>query len=285
MPAPLWLRKVVATALEEDLGSGDITSEVCVPPTVLAEGHIIAKAGGVLAGMEAVAEVARQVDGAICLTEALSDGSAIEPGTVIARVFGPGRSVLAFERTALNFLQQLSGVATLTRAFVDRISGTDAAIVDTRKTVPGLRMLQKRAVVAGGGRNHRLGLYDAVLIKDNHIALAGGVREALQAAQAAAPHMVKIEIEVTMPPDAQVAAEVGADVVMLDNMSPEEVRESVSRIDGRALTEVSGGIDLESVRDYAAVGVDVISVGALTHSAPALDISLDILGWSTAEPT
>lgn len=285
MPAPLWLRKVVATALEEDLGSGDITSEVCVPPTMLAEGHIIAKAGGVLAGMEAVAEVARQVDGAICLAEALANGSAVEPGTVVARVSGPGRSVLAFERTALNFLQQLSGVATLTRAFVDSVAGMGAAIVDTRKTVPGLRMLQKKAVVAGGGRNHRFGLYDAVLIKDNHIALAGGVREALQAAQVATPHMVKIEIEVTMPADAQVAAEVGADVVMLDNMSPEEVRESVSRIDGRALTEVSGGIDLESVRDYAAVGVDIISVGALTHSAPALDISLDILGWSTAEPT
>jgi nicotinate-nucleotide pyrophosphorylase (carboxylating) len=274
--APAWLRKVVAIALEEDLGSGDVTSELCVLPRADARGEIVAKASGILAGMAAAREVACQVDEALAFTARLSDGDALSAGVIVAEVVGLARSVLAMERTALNFLQQLSGVATLTRAYVDRVRGTKARIVDTRKTVPGMRMLQKQAVLAGGGANHRLGLYDAVLIKDNHIALAGGVREALQAARARAPHVMKVEIEVTSPDDAEVAAELGADVIMLDNMDLEQVRESLRRIGGRSLTEVSGRVTLDNVADYAALGVDVISVGRLTHSAPAVDMSLEV---------
>jgi nicotinate-nucleotide pyrophosphorylase (carboxylating) len=200
---------------------------------------------------------------------------------VIARVDGPARSVLAFERTALNFLQQLSGVATLTRAFVERVAGTGAAIVDTRKTVPGLRSLQKAAVVAGGGRNHRFGLFDAILIKDNHLQVAGGVEEALRAARDGAPFMAKVEIEVTTPQDAELAATLGADVIMLDNMTPEQVAESLARVGKRARTEVSGGVSLDTVRAYAELGVDFISVGKLTHSAPAVDLSLEITEFRT----
>jgi nicotinate-nucleotide pyrophosphorylase (carboxylating) len=251
-----------------------------VPAETGARAEIVAKAAGVLAGMEAVHEVARQVDEALLVELLLADGASVEPGAVIARVTGPGRSVLAFERTALNFLQQLSGVATLTRAFVERVRGTQASVVDTRKTVPGLRALQKAAVLAGGGRNHRFGLFDAILIKDNHLRLAGGVANALAMAKAGAPFMARIEVEVTTPEDAELAARLGADVIMLDNMDPATARESVSRIGGRALTEISGGIRLDTIRSYAELGVDLISVGALTHSAPALDLSLEVIEWS-----
>jgi nicotinate-nucleotide pyrophosphorylase (carboxylating) len=267
-------------ALEEDLGRGDLTGAVCVPAETGARAEIVAKAAGVLAGMEAVHEVARQVDEALLVELLLADGASVEPGAVIARVTGPGRSVLAFERTALNFVQQLSGVATLTRAFVERVRGTQASVVDTRKTVPGLRALQKAAVLAGGGRNHRFGLFDAILIKDNHLRLAGGVANALAMAKAGAPFMARIEVEVTTPEDAELAARLGADVIMLDNMDPATARESVSRIGGRALTEISGGIRLDTIRSYAELGVDLISVGALTHSAPALDLSLEVIEWS-----
>jgi nicotinate-nucleotide pyrophosphorylase (carboxylating) len=280
MTASPWLKRVVAIALEEDLGRGDITSECCVPADVRAAGEIVAKAKGVLAGMEAATEVARQVDEGIGLEWRKTDGDALQPGDVVARVTGPGRSVLAFERTALNFLQQLSGVATLTRAFVEQVAGAKAVVVDTRKTVPGLRMLQKAAVVAGGGRNHRFGLYDAVLIKDNHICLAGGVAQALERARAGAPFAAKVEIEVTTAAEAELAADLGADIIMLDNMGPEAVRESLARIRGRALAELSGGVRLDTIRERAELGVDLISVGALTHSAPALDLSLEITEWT-----
>jgi len=276
MPSPAWLRRVVAAALEEDLGSGDVTSEVCVPVSATARGEIIAKAEGVIAGLDAAREVARQVDEGLAFAPRVAEGQAVTRGEVVAEVSGSARSMLAWERTALNFLQQLSGVATLTRAHVDGVRGTGTRVVDTRKTAPGMRALQKRAVLAGGGANHRLGLYDAILIKDNHIAIAGGVREALRAAQKRAPHMMKIEIEVTTPEAAELAAELGADVIMLDNMTVEQVRESLARIRGRALTEVSGGVTLETIGAYAAEGVDIISVGQLTHSAPALDLSLEI---------
>jgi nicotinate-nucleotide pyrophosphorylase (carboxylating) len=280
MTVSLWLRRAVATALEEDLGRGDITGELCVPADVRARGEIIAKAAGVVAGMDAVVEVAAQVDEALQVEALKRDGDSVESGDAVARVFGPGRSMLVFERTALNFLQQLSGVATLTRAFVEQVAGTKAIVVDTRKTVPGLRALQKAAVVAGGGRNHRFGLYDAILIKDNHIRLAGGVGNALARARAGAPFMAKIEIEVMTPEDAELAAGLGADVIMLDNMSPEAVRESVARVNGRALTELSGGVRLDTIRESAELGVDIISAGALTHSAPALDLSLEIKEWT-----
>ncbi|MBM3476995.1 MAG: carboxylating nicotinate-nucleotide diphosphorylase [Armatimonadetes bacterium] len=280
MTASPWLKRVVAAALEEDLGRGDITSEACVAADVRAVGEIVAKAKGVLAGMEAAAEVACQVHEAICIEPLKSNGDPVEPGDVVARVAGPGRAVLAFERTALNFLQQLSGVATLTRAFVEQVAGTKAVVVDTRKTVPGMRMLQKAAVVAGGGHNHRFGLYDAILIKDNHIRLAGGVAQALERVRAGAPFAAKIEIEVSTPADAELAADLGADIIMLDNMGPEAVRESLARIKGRALTELSGGVRLDTIRERAELGVDLISVGALTHSAPALDLSLEITEWT-----
>jgi nicotinate-nucleotide pyrophosphorylase (carboxylating) len=283
MVAPGWLRRLVATAIDEDLGSGDITSALCVPIGAVATGEIVAKAEGVLSGLAAAREVMRQVDPALDFRELLADGDRLGPGVTIGRLRGSARSILAGERTALNFLQQLSGVATLTRVFVARVEGTGARIVDTRKTVPGLRALQKAAVRAGGGTNHRLGLYDAVLIKDNHIAVAGGVSDALEAAKASVPHMAKIEIEVTTPQGAETAARIGADVILLDNMTPADVGESVARINGRALTEVSGGVVLDNVADYARQGVDVISVGALTHSAPAIDMSLEILEWASAE--
>jgi len=276
MIPPAALRRAVAVALEEDLGHGDLTSPLCVPEGTQASAEIIAKEPGVLAGMAAAREVARQVDEAIRFEGLKQDSDPLEAGTVVARVSGPAPSLLAFERTALNFLQQLSGVATLTRAFVDRVAGTHTVVVDTRKTAPGLRALQKAAVVAGGGRNHRFGLYDAILIKDNHLRLAGGVANALRAARAGASFVVKIEIEVTTPADAELAADLGADVIMLDNMTPEAVQESLARINGRALTEVSGNVTLETIRRYAQLGVDIISVGALTHSAPALDLSLEI---------
>jgi nicotinate-nucleotide pyrophosphorylase (carboxylating) len=281
MASPVWLRSLVAAALDEDLGSGDVTSEFCIPPLATASGEIVAKADGVLAGMAAAREVVRQVDEGLRFEELLGDGDELSPGAIVARVSGTARPILACERTALNFLQQLSGVATLTRAFADRVRGTGARVVDTRKTVPGLRRLQKAAVRAGGGANHRFGLYDAILIKDNHIAVVGGVREALAAAKASAPHMVKIEIEVTSPQDAEVAADLGADVVLLDNMTPEQVGESVALIRGRATTEVSGGVTLQTIADYARQGANLISVGALTHSAPAVDMSLEITEWTS----
>lgn len=277
------LSAIVALALEEDLSRGDVTSQACVHPEATVEACIVAKASGVLAGMDAVREVARQVDDRISIQALLQDGELIEPGTVVARVTGPARSVLAFERTALNFLQQLSGVATLTRAFVERISGTKAVVADTRKTVPGLRALQKAAVVAGGGRNHRFGLGDAILIKDNHVRLAGGVREALRRAKTSAPVWAKIEVEVSTPDDAELAAELGADVIMLDNMDVETARESLNRIRGRARTEISGKVQLETIRQYAELGVDIISIGALTHSAPAVDLSLEVDEWTRSE--
>jgi len=279
MTASPWLKRAVATALEEDLGRGDITGGLCVPEEVGASAEIVAKASGVIAGLRAVQEVARQVDDAIRVEALKQDGDRVLPGDVVAKVGGPGRSVLAFERTALNFLQQLSGVATLTRAFVEQVQGTRTAVVDTRKTAPGLRALQKAAVLAGGGRNHRFGLYDAILIKDNHIRLAGGVANALALAKPGAPFMAKVEIEVTAPDDAELAAGLGADVIMLDNMDLDAVRESLTRIGGRALTEVSGGVRLDTIRSYAELGVDLISVGSLTHSAPALDLSLEITEW------
>lgn len=283
MSAPGWLRSLVSLALDEDLGTGDITSELCVPASTTAEGEIIAKADGVLAGLAAAREVVRQVDEELRFEALAADGDELSPGAVVGRIGGRARSVLACERTALNFLQQLSGVATLTRAFVDRLQGSRARIVDTRKTVPGLRALQKAAVRAGGGANHRLGLYDAILIKDNHIAVAGGLGNAVEAAKASAGHMVKIEVEVTTPDEAELAAGMGVDVILLDNMTPDVVRESVRRISGRALTEVSGGVTLDTVADYAGQGVDIISAGALTHSAPAVDMSLEILEWTSAK--
>lgn len=269
-------REVVAQALAEDIGPGDITTETTVPAALRARGVLLAKSAGVLSGLDVAAECFRQLDPACDFQASLAEGDAFAPGTTLAVVTGRARALLTAERTALNFLQRLCGTATLTRAFVDRVAGTKARIVDTRKTTPGLRQLQKAAVRAGGGHSHRFALYDGVLLKDNHLALAGGVAAAVTAARAGAPHTLRIEVEVTSLAQLEEAIGAGADVALLDNMDLEGLRQAVQLSAGRILLEASGGVNLDNVAAIAATGVDLISVGALTHSAPAVDISLEI---------
>ena len=262
--------------LEEDIGSGDITTNAIVSPEMEATGIIHAKDTGVLAGVSVARRVFELLEPEIAFQEKLADGAALAPGTVIAEVHGSARAVLTGERLALNLLQHMSGVATRTAKLAAIAAPYGAKLVDTRKTTPGLRLLDKYAVRVGGGSNHRLGLYDAMLIKDNHIQVAGGIREALARARAYASHMTKIEIEVEDLAGVREALAGGADVIMLDNMAPEMMREAVGIIDHRAVVEASGGIDETTLAAAAAAGVDVISVGALTHSVKALDISMDI---------
>lgn len=268
-----YLEQKVREALLEDLGgeAGDVTTDAVVPGSLQAAAEIRAKSPGVLAGLVVAEEVCRQVDAALTLRPEVEDGAALEPGTVIARPRGSLRSLLRAERTLLNFMQQLSGVATLTRRHVDLAPGVE--VLDTRKTVPGLRPLQRYAVRCGGGVSHRYNLADAILIKDNHIDAAGGVAGAVRAARLTG---LAVEVEVENLEQLDLALSEGADTVLLDNMSPEEVREAVLRTGGRAVTEVSGGVGLATIAAYAATGADRISVGALTHSAPALDISLEV---------
>ena len=271
------LRDLVARALAEDLGSGDITADATVPEAVTATARIVQKAPGVVFGLEVAAEVFRQV-GAGELEPLAPDGEWRDAVPAqIAAVAGPARALLAGERTALNFLTHLSGVATLTARFVGAVAGTRAAILDTRKTTPGLRALEKAAVAAGGGRNHRMGLYDAFLIKENHVAIAGGVGEAVRRARATAPDR-EIEIECRTSEEVSEALEAGAGRLLLDNMGPDELRAAVAARDAageaRPLLEASGGVTLENVAEIGATGVDFVSVGALTHSAPALDLSM-----------
>jgi nicotinate-nucleotide pyrophosphorylase (carboxylating) len=274
------VRRVVRAALEEDGAFQDVTTLSTVPPGQHGHGVFLSKDTGVLAGLPVVAVAFELVDPAIELQPGLQDGSPLEHGSVIARVEGPLASILSAERIALNFLQRLSGTATLTRRLVDVVAGRPTRVVDTRKTTPGLRALERYAVRVGGGHNHRFNLADGVLIKDNHIA-AGRSRgldlpEVIGLARAGAPHTLRIEVEVTTFEEAQEAVEAGADVVLLDNMSPAEMARCVKMIAGRALTEASGGITVENARAIAESGVDIISSGALTHSARALDISLDV---------
>ena len=268
---------VVAMALAEDIGPGDITTQATVPVGLMARGVILAKQAGVLAGLEVAAECFYQVDGDTDFQPRLAEGDEFAAGAQLAVVIGQAGSLLTAERTALNFLQRLCGTATLTRAFVDRVSGAKARIVDTRKTAPGLRQVQRAAVRAGGGGNHRFALYDGVLLKDNHIAVAGGIGPAVAAAKAGAPHTLKIEVEVTDLEQLQEAIAAGADVALLDNMSSAAMRQAVALAAGRLLLEASGGVTLANVAEVAATGVDLISVGALTHSAPAIDLSLEIV--------
>jgi nicotinate-nucleotide pyrophosphorylase (carboxylating) len=273
------LREVVERALAEDLGTGDITAEAIVPQEARATARIVQKQAGVVFGMDAVEEVFRQVgvDGVKRL-EAEGEWRDSVPVDV-ASVSAPARALLAGERTALNFLCHLSGVATLTARFARAVAGTGATILDTRKTTPGMRSLEKAAVGAGGGRNHRMGLYDAFLIKENHIAVAGGLAEAIGRARAAAPDR-EVEIECRDAGEVAEALEAGADRLLLDNMDPEQLRAAVAARDAaaagghRALLEASGGVTLETVDAIAGTGVDFVSVGALTHSAPALDLSM-----------
>ncbi len=273
---PALYSHLIDLALAEDIGPGDATSEAILPPDLCLRAHIIAKQAGVVAGLPVAEAVFRRVDPSVQFTARVSDGARVEAGTVLAEVEGPARSLLAAERTALNFLQRLSGIATLTRRFVEAVAGTRAVILDTRKTHPGWRALEKYAVRMGGGQNHRMGLYDMILIKDNHIAAAGSITEAVRRARAARPDL-PIEVEVKNLDELREALELPVDRIMLDNFDLESIRIAVRIAAGRVPLEVSGGVTLERVAELAATGVDYISVGALTHSAPALDISMDVV--------
>ncbi len=276
LPSPL-IESAVAAALAEDLGlAGDITTDSVIAPEMTASGVFAARKPGTIAGLDLAAAAFRQLDPTTQLDIFVPDGSSVEAGAVVARVSGSARALLTGERVALNFLGRLSGIATLTRRYVDAVAGTRAHIVDTRKTTPGLRAFEKYAVRAGGGMNHRIGLFDAVLIKDNHIAVAGGIGQAIAAARARAGHMVKIEIEVDTLDQLREALQHRIDAVLLDNMTPAQLAEAVREVDGRVITEASGGVNLETVRAIAEAGVDLISIGALTHSAPVLDLGLDV---------
>ena len=275
----LIIEPIVRAALLEDLGrAGDITTDAVVPAEATVEGLIAARQPGVLAGLDAALLAFELLDPALRIERLHADGDRISRGETVARIAGRARGVLSAERTALNLLSRMSGVATATRALADAIAGYKARIVCTRKTTPGLRALEKEAVRLGGGANHRFGLDDAMLIKDNHIGLAGGVRQALERARQHAGHLVKIEIEVDTLDQLAEGLEVGVDAVLLDNMSPETLRRAVAMVGGRAVTEASGRITLETAPAVAATGVDLISCGWITHSAPILDLGLDIAG-------
>jgi nicotinate-nucleotide pyrophosphorylase (carboxylating) len=276
--SPLVIGDAVRQALAEDLGrAGDITATATVPADARATAAFVARKPGIVCGVAVAAAAFRTLDPGIVFSVHLPDGAAVAAGATIATVEGPARAVLSGERVALNFLCRLSGIATATHAFAHRIAHTRAKVTCTRKTTPGLRALEKYAVRMGGGVNHRFGLDDAVLIKDNHIAVAGGVTAVLDRARAAVGHLVKIEIEVDNLDQLALVIDSGkADVVMLDNMSPDQLRRGVAMVAGRMAVEASGGVTLETIRAIAETGVDVISVGWITHSAPILDIGLDI---------
>ncbi|WP_336978866.1 carboxylating nicotinate-nucleotide diphosphorylase [Brevundimonas nasdae] len=277
------IEPVVRLALAEDLGrAGDVTAMACIPEDARMKAAFAARKPGVLAGIDCVRLAVLAMDAQASVDLRLRDGDAFDAGEVLAVVEADARAFLSAERTALNLVGRLSGVATLTRTYVEAVAGTKARIADTRKTTPGLRALEKHAVACGGGINHRFGLDDAILIKDNHVAVCGGVAEAVRRAKAFAPHLMKIEVEVDGLDqlDAVLALiDEGAapDVIMLDNFSLDDLRAAVARVAGRIVLEASGGVDLTTVRGIAETGVDVISVGALTHSAPVLDIGLDAL--------
>ena len=274
------IKAIVERALEEDLGPGDITTDSLIPPDIRGLGLMVAKAPGVIAGVDVALEVFRQTDPAVEARALAADGSEVSPGDVVAEVSGGIAGILKGERVALNFIQRLSGIATATSAYVKAVQGTKAHIIDTRKTVPGIRQLEKYAVRVGGGHNHRYNLADGILIKDNHIAALRaqelGLVEIVSRARENSPHTLRVEVEVESVEEAREALEARADVIMLDNMSTEEMRQVVSMAAGRCLLEASGGINLDTVRAVAETGVDLISVGALTHSVRAMDISLDM---------
>jgi len=276
----LLIEPVILMALTEDLGrAGDVTAQACIPEGARMKASFVARKPGVLAGIDCVRLSVLAMDPEASIDLKLKDGDAFEAGAVLAEVEADARAFLAAERTALNLLGRLCGVATLTRAYVEAAAGTKARIADTRKTTPGLRALEKHAVLCGGGVNHRFGLDDAILIKDNHVAVCGGVSEAVRRARATVGHLMKVEVEVDGLDQLDEALEAGPDVIMLDNFTLPMLREAVQRAKvspfGRPVLEASGGVNLDTVAGIAATGVDVISVGALTHSAPALDVGLD----------
>lgn len=274
----IGLDDLISRALAEDIHTGDITSQAVVTSSRNVEGTIIAKEDLILAGVHIPGMVFARLDHAVRYTPLHADGDRVLKGEIIATFCGDARSLLMGERVSLNFLQRLCGTATLTRSYVDAVAGTGARIVDTRKTTPGLRILEKYAVRVGGGHNHRFGLYDGILIKENHIAAAGGIAIAISNARASIPHTLRIEIETETLEQVEEALEAGADIIMLDNMTIDMMRRAVQLVAGRALVEASGGVSLETVRAIAETGVDIISVGALTHSAKACDISMLLEG-------
>jgi nicotinate-nucleotide pyrophosphorylase (carboxylating) len=274
-PADTWL-PLVELALAEDVGPGDVTSRLLIDPERRGDAVIEARQPLVVCGLAVAAEVFEQLDPEIEFRPRLRDGDRADPLQVLAEIEGPLAALLTGERTALNFLMRLCGVATLTHAYVDAVAGTGARIVDTRKTLPGWRSLDKYAVAVGGGDNHRFGLFDGILVKDNHVALAGSVELAAKSALAAAPENLRIQVEVESEADAVAAVEAGIDFLLLDNLGPDEMRHVVERLGGRAVLEASGGVTLENVRRIAETGVQRISIGALTHSAPSADIAMEI---------
>jgi nicotinate-nucleotide pyrophosphorylase (carboxylating) len=268
------LERIVHAALAEDIGAGDVTTEATVPTDASGTAALLVKEPGVVCGLRAVEVTFRALDPEIAFEAFAEDGDAVEAPAVVARVSGSQRAILTGERVALNFLGRLSGIATLTRQYVDAVAGTSAAVLDTRKTTPGLRALEKHAVAAGGGRNHRFGLDDAVLIKDNHLRAAGSIGAAVELVRRSAD--LPVEVECDTLEQVGEALEANVDAILLDNMTPDELREAVVLVDGRARLEASGGVTLETIRAVAETGVDEISVGALTHSARSLDVSLEL---------
>jgi nicotinate-nucleotide pyrophosphorylase (carboxylating) len=270
--------RLIDLALEEDLGPGDVTTQALIPPELKGEAHIRAKQTLVVAGLPVAARVFHRLDPELEFAPQVEEGQEVAPGTVLARLTGPVAAILTGERVALNFLMRLSGIATFTRKMVAAVAGYPTAVVDTRKTTPGWRLLEKYAVRLGGGLNHRLGLYDQVLIKNNHLTAVSSITEAVRLARQHAPPTLKIEVEVTDLAGLQQALTAGADIIMLDNMNEADMAKAVEMTNGRALLEASGSMTLERLPKVAATGVNFISMGALTHSAPAVDIHLRLLG-------
>ncbi len=270
------IARLIALALEEDLGRGDVTTLATIPPDCTAQGKITAKAGLTLAGLPLIQQVLHAVDTNVEVHLLKTEGAVVTTGVVVAALWGNAASLLIAERTLLNFLQHVSGVATLTRKFVEAIVGTPCTIIDTRKTLPGFRLLDKYAVTQGGGTNHRMGLDDGVLIKDNHISVCGGVGAAVRQARQHASTLLRIEVECTTLEEVQEAVEAQADILLLDNMTTPQMRDAVQLVNGKALLEASGNMSLGRAREVAETGVDFISVGALTHSAPAVDLSMAV---------
>ncbi|WP_456400343.1 carboxylating nicotinate-nucleotide diphosphorylase [Mesoaciditoga sp.] len=277
-----WNEKIVEDiinrAILEDVGMGDVTSENLISSSHTSEGYILAKEDGVLAGLKVAKMVFSKMDESIEFKSIIEDGQEMKKGDRIAKINGPTLSILKGERVALNFLQRMSAIATKTRKYVNLVKDLGVRVTDTRKTTPNLRILEKYAVTVGGGSNHRMGLYDAVMIKDNHIAVVGSIVEAVKKVRASIPHTVKIEIETENFEEVKEAVSAGADIIMLDNMNIELMKKSVEYINGRAIVEASGGITERNIREVAKTGVDVISVGALTTKIDSLDISLEIVG-------
>jgi nicotinate-nucleotide pyrophosphorylase (carboxylating) len=283
---PLHLREIVRSTLREDLGWGDRTTQSVLPhPPIAATGWITTREDCVVAGIEVATAIFTQLSPSARCTALAADGDLVQAGERFFVVDADAATILSGERTALNFLMRMSGIATATRALVRAVEGTKASIVDTRKTAPGIRLLDKFAVAAGGGRNHRFGLDDGILIKDNHIALSGGIRAALVRARASAPHTMRIEVEVHTQEELETALEGGADAVLLDNMSVEEMRRAVEIAGGRVILEASGGINEGNIRSVAETGVDLISIGALTHSVKAIDMSMRVAAGESDKST